>query len=51
MAMDDQQKSGAPYKLYSIGPDGQAETDDDIKLTTESDGPTDLTTSSTTTQP
>ena len=27
--------SGPPYKLYSVGPDGQPETDDDIKLTTE----------------
>ena len=26
--------SGPPYKLYSIGPDGQPETDDDIKLAT-----------------
>lgn len=24
-----------PYKLFSVGPDGQPETDDDVKLTTE----------------
>ena len=27
--------SGPPYKLYSVGPDGQPETDDDVKLSTE----------------
>ena len=27
--------SGPPYKLYSVGPDGQPETDDDVKLATE----------------
>ena len=28
----DDQKNAAPYKLYSIGPDGQPDTDDDILL-------------------
>jgi general secretion pathway protein G len=28
----DENKSGPPYKLYSLGPDGQPDTDDDIKL-------------------
>ena len=40
----DEQKSGPPYKLFSIGPDGQAETDDDIKLTQEGDKANELTT-------
>lgn len=31
----DEQKSGPPYKLFSIGPDGQPETEDDIPLNTE----------------
>ena len=26
-----------PYKLYSVGPDGQPDTEDDIKIATESD--------------
>lgn len=26
--------SGPPYKLYSVGPDGQPDTEDDIKLAT-----------------
>lgn len=25
-------KAGPPYNLYSVGPDGQPETDDDVKL-------------------
>src|SRR5687767_3525239 len=29
-------KTGPPYKLYSVGPDGQPDTDDDIQLTVES---------------
>ncbi len=33
-AMDDK-KSGPPYKLYSVGPDGQPDTDDDIRLNPE----------------
>lgn len=37
-------KSGPPYKLYSVGPDGQPDTDDDIKLTPdEGDAPADVT--------
>src|SRR5687767_240728 len=31
----EEQKSGPPYKLYSIGPDGQPETEDDIQLNPE----------------
>ena len=27
--------AGPPYKLYSVGPDGQPDTDDDIQLTVE----------------
>jgi general secretion pathway protein G len=34
---DDEKKGGLPYKLYSLGPDGQPDTDDDIKLAAESD--------------
>ena len=30
-------KAALPYKLYSIGPDGQPDTDDDIKIATETD--------------
>jgi hypothetical protein len=26
-----EQKGGLPYRLYSVGPDGQPDTDDDIK--------------------
>jgi general secretion pathway protein G len=38
-------KSGPPYKLYSIGPDGQPDTEDDIKLMPEQgDKATDATT-------
>jgi general secretion pathway protein G len=33
---DNEQKGGLPYKLYSVGPDGQPDTDDDIKLMAES---------------
>lgn len=31
----EESKTGPPYKLYSVGPDGQQDTDDDIKLITE----------------
>jgi general secretion pathway protein G len=31
-ATDDEKKGGLPYKLSSVGPDGQPDTDDDIKL-------------------
>jgi len=30
-------KSALPYKLFSVGPDGQPDNDDDIKMSTESD--------------
>ena len=30
-----EQKGALPYKLYSVGPDGQPETDDDIKYLSE----------------
>ena len=28
----EEEKAGPPYKLYSVGPDGQPDTEDDIKL-------------------
>ena len=31
-------KSVLPYKLYSVGPDGQQDTDDDIKMQTGGEG-------------
>jgi general secretion pathway protein G len=34
---DDKTKVRLPYKLYSVGPDGQPDTDDDIKYLSESD--------------
>ena len=37
-------KSGPPYKLYSMGPDGQANTEDDITLVDEDDSNADSTT-------
>jgi general secretion pathway protein G len=43
-ATDDKTKSGPPYKLYSVGPDGQPDTDDDIKLMPDADKATDVTT-------
>ncbi len=36
-AATDDKKTALPYKLYSVGPDGQPDTDDDIKYMTESD--------------
>jgi general secretion pathway protein G len=33
---DNESKGALPYKLYSVGPDGQPDTDDDIKLMAES---------------
>lgn len=33
----DEKASGPPYKLYSVGPDGQPDTDDDIRLAPEGD--------------
>lgn len=35
MATDAEKKGGLPYKLFSVGPDGQPDTDDDIKLMSE----------------
>ena len=40
----DDVKSGPPYKLFSVGPDGQPDTDDDVKLMAEGDKATDATT-------
>ena len=34
----DEKKSGPPYKLYSVGPDGQPDTDDDIRLSSDDKG-------------
>jgi general secretion pathway protein G len=39
-------KSGVPYKLFSVGPDGQPDTDDDIRLNPEGDKAGDATASS-----
>ena|SRR5687767_5079436 len=33
--VDAESKTGPPYKLYSVGPDGQPDTDDDLKLSRE----------------
>jgi hypothetical protein len=30
-----EQKGALPYKLFSVGPDGQPDTDDDIKYMAE----------------
>jgi general secretion pathway protein G len=35
-AADGEKTGGLPYKLFSVGPDGQPDTDDDIKLAAES---------------
>jgi general secretion pathway protein G len=37
-------KTGPPYKLYSLGPDGQPETEDDINLVEVKEGSLDSTT-------
>lgn len=34
-AADNEQKGALPYKLFSVGPDGQPDTDDDIKYMAE----------------
>lgn len=39
----DDQKSGPPYKLFSLGPDGQPDTEDDILLNPAGDKGTDAT--------
>ena len=36
-AAEGEKKGGLPYKLSSVGPDGQPDTDDDIKHAAESD--------------
>lgn len=41
---EETQQSGPPYKLFSVGPDGQADTDDDVKLMPDADEATDVTT-------
>ena len=33
----DENKTSLPFRLYSLGPDGQPDTDDDIKFMTESE--------------
>ena len=43
-AADDKTKSGPAYKLYSVGPDGQPDTEDDVKLMPDADKATDVTT-------
>jgi general secretion pathway protein G len=35
--IEGEKKSALPYKLYSVGPDGQPDTDDDIKHATETE--------------
>ncbi len=40
---DNTTKSSVPYKLYSLGPDGQPDTEDDIQLHPEGDTATDAT--------
>lgn len=37
----DGQTNGTPFRLFSLGPDGQPDTDDDIHLLTSTDGNTD----------
>src|SRR5438477_5646437 len=34
----DEKKGGPPYKLFSLGPDGQPDTDDDIRLNPDDKG-------------
>lgn len=36
-AVEGEQKGGLPYKLFSVGPDGQPDTDDDIKHASDSE--------------
>ena len=35
-AVEGEKTGGLPYKLFSVGPDGQPDTDDDIKLAADS---------------
>lgn len=37
LAAADGGSTSLPYKLFSVGPDGQPETDDDIKMATETE--------------
>lgn len=41
---DDTGTTQLPYRLYSMGPDGQSDTEDDITLMEETDGTQDATT-------
>ena len=36
-AVEGEKKGGLPYKLFSVGPDGQPDTDDDIKHAADSE--------------
>lgn len=38
-SVDGERTGGLPYKLFSVGPDGQPDTDDDIKLMAEAGEP------------
>ena len=46
--VDPDQPVGAPYKLFSVGPDGQPETDDDIVSVTGKKNPNDAPAATTT---
>ncbi len=35
---DSEKNGGLPYKLFSVGPDGQPDTDDDVKLYNDEPG-------------
>ena len=39
-AEGEDKNGGLPYKLFSVGPDGQPDTDDDVKLVADSTGDT-----------
>jgi general secretion pathway protein G len=36
-SLDEGTPTGPPYRLFSLGPDGQPDTDDDVRLATETD--------------
>jgi hypothetical protein len=40
--VDDKSKPKIPYKLSSVGPDGQPDTDDDIKYLSDTDADKEL---------
>jgi general secretion pathway protein G len=42
--LGDENTAGPPYKLFSVGPDGQPDTDDDVVLAPEGDQLTDVNT-------